>query len=161
MGLPPFAIGVRVNPPVAAASLGARLHRMSCDGPIAVMDAECALCTWGARMIHRLDRSGDIRICPIQSERGRVLALSAGVDPDDPETWLFFDETGVWRNAEAIMRVGARCGGIGRVLGVGRLLPRRMRDWLYLKIARNRIRLFGRSDMCAVPDADFRARLLT
>ena len=30
-------------------------------GPVAIMDADCALCSFGARMIHRLDRSGTIR----------------------------------------------------------------------------------------------------
>ena len=34
---------------------------------IAVMDATCALCSWGVRMIHRLDRTGEIKIAPIQS----------------------------------------------------------------------------------------------
>jgi len=41
------------------------------DGaPIAVMDAECAVCSWGAQTIHRLDQSGTVRICPIQTPLG-------------------------------------------------------------------------------------------
>ena len=41
-----------------------------------------------------------------------------------------------------------------------RLLPRRVRDRLYGMLARNRYRLFGRADMCAVPDPALRARLI-
>ena len=60
---------------------------------------------------------------------------------------------------EAIIRIGARLGGPGRLLGCMRLLPRPGREWLYRRIAHNRYR-FGRTDMCTVPDAGLRARLL-
>lgn len=60
---------------------------------------------------------------------------------------------------EAIIRIGARLGGPGRLLGVMRLLPRPAREWLYRRIARNR-HLFGRTDMRMLPDAELRARLI-
>ncbi|WP_407642313.1 DCC1-like thiol-disulfide oxidoreductase family protein [Aliiroseovarius halocynthiae] len=47
--------------------------------PVAVMDAECALCSWGARMFHWLDRSGTVRICPIQSPLGETLSGITGL----------------------------------------------------------------------------------
>ena len=60
---------------------------------------------------------------------------------------------------EAIIRIGARLGGPGRLLGFMRVLPRPAREWLYRRIAHNRYR-FGRTDMCTLPDAALRARLL-
>lgn len=128
--------------------------------PIAVMDATCALCSWGARMIHRLDRSGEIRIAPIQSETGAALMQDNGLDPQDPDTWLFIEDGTVWRDFDALIRVGQRSGGVGRGLVVLRLLPRPLRHWLYQRVARNRYAVFGRGDMCALPDPAFRARLL-
>ena len=129
-------------------------------GPIAVMDAECAVCTLGARMIHRIDRSGEVRICPVQTPLGARLMAENGVDAADPETWLLIEDGVVWRDAEAIIRIGARSGRWGRLLTLLRLIPRPVRDWLYRRLARNRYRLFGRADMCALPDPDFRARLI-
>ncbi|MEM8536228.1 MAG: DCC1-like thiol-disulfide oxidoreductase family protein [Pseudomonadota bacterium] len=131
------------------------------DMPIAVMDAECALCSFGARMIHRLDRKAEIRIAPIQSETGAALMRNNGLDPTDPDTWLFVEDGQVWRDLDALIRVGVRTGGWGRVFVVLRLLPKPARDWLYARVARNRYRLFGRGDMCALPDPAFRARLMT
>lgn len=61
------------------------------SGPVAVMDADCAICSWGARMIHRLDRAQSTRICPIQTPLGAALMAHYGVAPDDPSTWLFID----------------------------------------------------------------------
>lgn len=129
--------------------------------PIAVMDATCALCSWGARMIHRLDRSGEIRIAPIQSETGAALMRDNGLDPLDPDTWLFIENGTVWRDFDALIRVGSRSGGVGHVFVALKILPRPVRDWLYQRVARNRYAMFGRGDMCALPDPAFRARLLS
>lgn len=131
------------------------------DAPIAVMDGTCALCAFGARMIDRLDRSGDIRIAPFQGEVGAALMTRHGLDPLDPDSWLLIDEDGaVHRDLEALIHLGRRTGGWGRLLLGLRILPRPLRDWLYARVARNRYRLFGRADMCALPDPSLRARLL-
>ena len=133
---------------------------MSTDAPIAVMDADCALCSFGARMIHRLDRSGTIRICPVQSPLGQSLLTQHGITATDPESWLFIADGRVWTDFDAMAEVGLRCGGWGRPLTLLRLIPKPLRDWLYRRVARNRYAVFGRGDLCAIPDPAFRARLI-
>ena len=128
--------------------------------PVALMDADCALCTRGARLIHRLDRANTIRICPVQTAAGRAALAHYGLDPQDPETWLFVADGKAWRDFDALAEVGRRTGGWGRALGLLMVLPRPLRDWLYRRYARNRYALFGRGDMCALPDPDFARRLV-
>jgi predicted DCC family thiol-disulfide oxidoreductase YuxK len=128
--------------------------------PVAVMDADCALCSFGARMIHRLDRTGTIRICPVQSDLGQALLVRHGIDAVDPESWLFLAEGRAWTDFDAMVEVGRRTGGWGRVLGLLMLIPRPLRGWLYARVARNRYAVFGRGDLCAIPDPAFRARLI-
>ena len=130
------------------------------DHPVAVMDATCALCSWGARMIHRLDRSGVVRIAPIQGQAGTAFMRAHDLDPLDPDSWLFIEGDTVWRDFDAVIRLGRYVGGWGLVLSVLRLIPRPLRNWLYARVARNRYAMFGRGDMCALPDPAFQARLL-
>jgi predicted DCC family thiol-disulfide oxidoreductase YuxK len=133
---------------------------MQTDGPIAVMDGDCALCSFGARMIHRLDRSGRIRICLVGTPLGQTLLARHGVTPGNPETWLFVDGPAVWRDFDAMAEVGRRTGGWGHGLRLLRLLPGPVSRWLYARVARNRYAVFGRSRMCDLPDPAFRARLI-
>ena len=128
--------------------------------PVAVMDTECAVCSWGAQMIHRLDRSGTVRICPIQSPLGAALLRHYGLSPTDPSSWLFLDDGMPHVDFEAVLHAGARFGGLARMTGALWVLPRPMRDWLYQRLARNRYALFGRADLCALPDPAFQRRLL-
>ncbi len=133
---------------------------MEASGPIAVMDGDCALCCFGALMIHRLDRGRIIRICPTDTALGRALLERHGMRVDDPESWLLVDGSRVWSGFDAMAEVGVRSGGLGRALGLLRLLPHPVAGWLYRRVARNRYALFGRRRMCELPDPAFRARLI-
>lgn len=128
--------------------------------PVAVMDGDCAICSWGARMIHRLDRTGTTRICPVQTPLGGALLRHYGLDPKDPASWLFLDEGQAHKDFDAVIHAGRRFGGLARLTQTLRLLPRPIRDWLYRRLARNRYALFGRADICALPDPAFQRRLL-
>jgi predicted DCC family thiol-disulfide oxidoreductase YuxK len=128
---------------------------------IAVMDGTCALCAYGAKMVHRLDKSGTIKIAPIQGETGAALMRAHGLDPLDPDSWLFIEEDGtVTRDLEALIRLGRRTGGIGWLLVWLKLFPKSARDWMYARVARNRYAMFGRAEMCEIPDEGLQARLL-
>lgn len=130
------------------------------SAPVAVIDAECAICSWGARMIHRLDRKGTTRICPIQSPLGTALLTRHGLNPQDPASWLFLDEGIAHKDFEAVLHAGQRYGGLGHLTLALRLIPRPVRDWLYIRLARNRYRLFGRAELCALPDPALQRRIL-
>ena len=124
------------------------------------MDGHCALCSFGARMIARFDRGGAIRICPVQTELGTALLTHHGISPDDPESWLFLADGQAWTSFDAWIKAGEYCGGIGRGMSLFWLCPRPVREWIYRWVARNRIRLFGRADICAMPDKRLKDRLI-
>lgn len=127
---------------------------------ITVMDGECVLCSFGARLIARFDAANEFRICRTQSSLGRALLLHYGLAPDDPESWLLLVDGRAYSSLDAMIRAGRRVGGVGLVLQPLRLLPQVVQDWLYRRLARNRYRLFGRTDMCSIPDPALRARLI-
>jgi len=128
--------------------------------PVTVMDGECMLCSVGARLIARFDRKGEFRICRSQSPLGRALLQHFRMDPDDPESWLLIEDGVAYSSLDAMIRAGRQLGGVGLLLQPLRVLPRGLQDWLYRRLARNRYRLFGRANICAIPDPALRARLM-
>jgi predicted DCC family thiol-disulfide oxidoreductase YuxK len=129
-------------------------------GPITVMDAHCALCARGARWIARNDTKLQFRIVPLQSETGRILLTHYGIDPDDPTTWLLLQDGMPYGASDAVIRTGKALGGVWKSLAVLRIIPRPILDPIYHLIARNRIKWFGRADMCTMPDQAVQQRLL-
>ena len=130
------------------------------EGPRVFMDGECVLCTTGARLIARFDKANEFRIIRVQSNTGQAVLKHFGLDPEDPESWLYLVDGKAYSSLDGMIRAGGRIGGPGRVMQIFRVLPRAMQDWLYRRLARNRYALFGRTDMCAVPDSNLRARLV-
>ncbi len=118
------------------------------------------LCSVGARLIARFDRANEFKICPIQSKLGSSIVEHYGLILDDPESWLYIVNGEAFTSMDAIIRAGARIGGFGRLLLLLRLLPRSVQDWLYRQIARNRYRLFGRANMCSIPNQALQERLI-
>lgn len=126
----------------------------------AVMDAHCALCARGATWIARNDTRKEFTIIPVQSATGHALLHHYGLDPDDPTSWLYVEDGVAFCSMDGLMCAGFRLGGIYKLLSIMRVLPKFVQDFLYRFVARNRYKVFGSADMCALPDPEVQKRLL-
>ncbi len=64
------------------------------------------------------------------------------------------------RDLDALIRLGQRTGGIGWLLLWFKVFPKPARNWMYARVARNRYAMFGRADMCDIPNDALKMRLL-
>lgn len=125
-----------------------------------LFDGVCHLCDGVVRTVLRLDRQGVIRFTSVQSPFGRRLAIAHGLDPDAPESFLFFDGGRPLRKTAAVAALLRRLPAPWRHLAWIERLPRALTDRAYDWIAANRYQIFGKSDHCHVPAPDQRARFL-
>ncbi|MGI9422732.1 MAG: thiol-disulfide oxidoreductase DCC family protein [Hyphomicrobiaceae bacterium] len=125
------------------------------------MDARCSLCAKGAAWIARNDNLREFTIIPMQSDVGGALLTHFGLDPADPTSWLYVEDGRAHTSLNALIRVGIRLGGIWKGLILLRVLPVSVQDILYRSVARNRYRIFGTRDLCALPDPEVQKRLLS
>jgi predicted DCC family thiol-disulfide oxidoreductase YuxK len=129
-------------------------------GHFLFMDGHCLLCSRAARMVASRDKRGEFRFVATVSPLGRAVLPRYGLDPDDPASWLYIADGRAFESMDAIIRVGWRLGGLGRLLIVLRALPRPVQDWIYRWVARNRFRWLGRSDVCLIPSGAVTSRIL-
>lgn len=118
------------------------------DRPLIVFDGFCALCSGWARFVLRRDHRKRFRLLPAQSALGRALYVHYGLDPETYETNILIEEGVAWFKSEGSIRMAQ---GLGRPWGLAagvRVLPLRVRDWLYVGVARNRLALFGKRETC-------------
>ncbi|MGI9393625.1 MAG: thiol-disulfide oxidoreductase DCC family protein [Boseongicola sp.] len=133
----------------------------SAGNVLTVMDARCSLCARGATWIARNDKAQEFTIIPVQSSVGSALMRHYGLDPSDPSSWLYLEDGLAYSSLDALTRVGRRLGGVWRGLGILRILPTTLQDFMYRAVARNRYRIFGSTDLCTLPDAEVQKRLLS
>ncbi|WP_076394420.1 DCC1-like thiol-disulfide oxidoreductase family protein [Rhizobium sp. RU33A] len=129
-------------------------------GPIILFDAECILCSANAQFVLSQDGEKRFRLASMQGEVGSALYRRFGIDPGNPDSIIVVDGEHMLRDSDAVLSIYAGLGWPLKVLSVFRLVPRFIRDPLYLLIARNRYRLFGKRDSCWLPSPEYRDRLL-
>jgi predicted DCC family thiol-disulfide oxidoreductase YuxK len=129
------------------------------DAPIIFFDGVCGLCNRAVDALLQADRQAVFRFAPLQGETAKRLLPPL---PEDPEDWsiVYLDERGVHRYSDASLEICRRLGGAWSLAALLRFVPRALRDPVYLWIARNRYRWFGKRDSCRVPTSDERARFL-
>lgn len=133
---------------------------MTDEPAIILFDAMCVLCSANAQFVLRHDRRGQFRLASMQGPVGAALFREHGIDPADPDTILVIDGDRVWRDSDAVLAIYSELGWPWRAAGWLRAVPRWMRDPVYLLVARNRYRMFGRRETCWVPRPEDRGRVL-
>jgi predicted DCC family thiol-disulfide oxidoreductase YuxK len=125
---------------------------MSEHAPIWLFDNACVLCSRAVRYVLKHERKPDIRFVAIKSQEGRAIAARHGIDPDNPETFLFIENEVTLEKSDGVLALLKHVGGPARLLSLAAVLPRIVRDFAYDLIASNRYRLFGKTNLCRAPD---------
>lgn len=129
---------------------------------VLVFDGVCVLCSHWVRFVLAHDRHRLYRFAAMQTDTGRELLRSHGLDPNDPKSFLLLEGGRGYMDTDALIRVLKSFGGRWRVAAASiQLTPRCLRDAFYRTIARNRYKLFGRHDVCLVPSAQIADRFLS
>ncbi len=130
------------------------------EASIIVFDGVCVLCNGWVRFLLRHDRHARYRFAAMQSVAGRALLQAHGLNADDPSSFLLLEDGRSYVNSDAIIRVLRGLRGVWRCAVVLRMIPVRWRDAFYVRVARNRYRLFGKHTECLVPSPNEASRFI-
>jgi predicted DCC family thiol-disulfide oxidoreductase YuxK len=127
---------------------------------VVLFDGVCKLCNGWAKFLIRHDRHHRIRLASVQSPEGQALLAWAGLPVDAFNTMAVIRDRHYWVRSEAFFEVVALLPAAWPMLRLLRVFPRWFRDWAYDRIALNRYRLFGKYDVCLLPNPDHQRRFL-
>ncbi|WP_107495120.1 DCC1-like thiol-disulfide oxidoreductase family protein [Thalassobius sp. I31.1] len=130
------------------------------DTPIVVFDGECVLCSGFFRFLLKHDKGQKFRFIIAQSSLGTQLYQALNLPTDDYETNLVLTRAQVFTHADAFAAAMRDLGWPWRIAAAILYAPRWLKTPLYLRIARNRYRIWGRHDTCMIPDTALRARFI-
>jgi predicted DCC family thiol-disulfide oxidoreductase YuxK len=125
-----------------------------------LFDGVCVLCSSAVRYTLSHEKAASIQFIAIQSKAGITLAEKYGVDPENPDSFLFIENGIALTKSDALLALAEHLKGIARLSPVARLIPRSWRDGLYDLLAQNRYKWFGRKNVCDVPDLANRHRFI-
>jgi predicted DCC family thiol-disulfide oxidoreductase YuxK len=135
------------------------------SNPIVLYDGVCGLCNRLVQFLLKRDTHDRFRFASLQSEFARNLLTRHGADPHDLDTVYVVNDYGqsdesLLARSDAVLYMLDQLSGVWKLAGVGRVLPRALRDAVYKIVARNRYRVFGKHESCMLPEPKHRAKFL-
>jgi predicted DCC family thiol-disulfide oxidoreductase YuxK len=129
------------------------------DDDVILYDGVCVFCSRWVQFVIARDSAKRFRFTPIQSAYGTRLAQAFGIDPQDPDTNAVVHGGKAHLKSDAALTVLSNLPGWGWARALF-AVPKPLRDAVYGLVARNRYRIFGRFDVCFLPDPELRKRVL-
>ncbi|HBH47903.1 MAG TPA: thiol-disulfide oxidoreductase [Bacteroidales bacterium] len=112
-----------------------------------IYDGVCLLCDKFVRFVIKYDKKDRFRFKPYQHSAESVMQQKG------LESVLLVNKNKTYDKSSAAIRILAMLRGpIWRGFFVLLIIPKPIRDFLYNLIARNRYKVFGRTDECILPD---------
>ena len=128
--------------------------------PLILFDGVCNLCNWSVQFLAPRDRRKLLWFAPMQSASGQAVLAGRSIPKADWESFVLVEDGHAYFKSEAFFRTLRFMTYPWPLLRVGAILPRRLADWLYDRVARNRYAVFGKKSACMIPSPDLAARFL-
>jgi predicted DCC family thiol-disulfide oxidoreductase YuxK len=130
------------------------------DRPLIVFDGYCGLCSRLVQFVLRHDRKRVHRLLAAQTPLGDALYNHFGLTVGDYETFIVIADGKAYFASEAGLVLFRALGAPWSWLYPLIVVPSGIRDRIYLWIAHNRMRFFGRTDTCYLPGPEHADRFL-
>jgi predicted DCC family thiol-disulfide oxidoreductase YuxK len=125
-----------------------------------LFDGTCNFCNAAVRVIVSQDPKKIYRFASLQSTRAAEFLAPFGLRAELLDSIVLIDGDRLYQRSDAALRIAAELRAPLTFARFFLAVPKPLRDHVYDWIARNRYRVFGRRDVCALPDPTLADRFL-
>ena len=126
---------------------------------VLLFDEECLLCNRTVQFVLKRDKNNHIKIGTLQSEKGQALLKKFQFNGSDLTTFTYLDGDQLFVKSDASLAVLNDLGGLYRLARIFKIIPRSIRDSIYMFVSRNRYKWFGKTDRCVMMNDQWKDRL--
>ncbi|GIO25006.1 thiol-disulfide oxidoreductase DCC family protein [Oceanobacillus sp. J11TS1] len=126
---------------------------------IILFDGECHVCDSFVQFILQRDTEKQFLFASLQSEVGEFIKTKYQV-PKNIDSVLLVDKDKHSIKSDAALNVLQNLNYPWKILVIGKIFPRFLRDAFYDLIARNRYKWFGKKRACRLPTPQERERFV-
>ncbi len=127
---------------------------------ILLFDGYCRLCNGLVQTVLMHDKQGRIKMAALQSPEGKTLLEKHGLQPEFADSMVVISEGKLMLESDAAIRIGKELNGFRLLSKFASIFPRFFRDATYRFVARNRFRIFGKDEICYLPDPKWKNHFL-
>lgn len=128
---------------------------------IIVFDGVCNLCNRFVQYVIKNDKKDVFRFVAMQSELGKKIIKKIGLDPKHSNSVILY-QPGIayYYKSAAVNEIANNLGSYFSALRFYSILPAKLGDFVYDRIAKNRYKIYGRSTNCMIPTPTIKKKFL-
>jgi predicted DCC family thiol-disulfide oxidoreductase YuxK len=128
---------------------------------IVFYDGHCVLCNRVVRWILKHDQKDVFRFAPLQGATANAFFKERNFDGVDLDTVILWrPEKAYWTKSTAFFEIIKQLSVAWRWLLFFSFFPKKITDWGYTIIAKNRMKWFGQYDHCPIPEPHLKHKFL-
>lgn len=127
---------------------------------LVLFDGVCNFCNSSINFVIDHDSQKRFKFASLQSEVGQQYLAQFSRNKKDFDSVLLVKNGRVFEKSDAALHIARHLDGAWKWLYFLRWVPRVVRDMIYDLVAKNRYRIFGKSDACRLPNPELRERFL-
>jgi predicted DCC family thiol-disulfide oxidoreductase YuxK len=117
----------------------------------------CGLCNKSVDFLLRVDTKHRLKFSPLQGETAALLVPNHS---QSLESFIYWKSDKVYEKSSAILVALSDVGGFWKMSKILLIIPTSIRNIVYMWVARNRYKWFGKSERCRMPTSEERSRFL-
>jgi predicted DCC family thiol-disulfide oxidoreductase YuxK len=127
---------------------------------IVLFDGVCNFCNSSINFVIDHDPEKHFKFAPLQSDIGQDILRKFNKNTEDFDSIILLKDNQLYQKSEAALEIAKHLSGFWKYLSVFSILPTFFLNFFYDIVAKNRYRIFGKSDSCRMPTAELRERFL-
>lgn len=127
---------------------------------VLLFDGVCNLCNGFVQWVIKRDPTGRFQFGPLQSPVSQSLLEQAGWSGKFLDSFVYIRSGVAYERSDAALRAVSDLGGLYACAKLFLIVPKPVRDAVYKFIAKNRYRMFGKTESCMIPTPELRTRFI-
>lgn len=131
------------------------------ESSLILFDGVCNLCCGWVMFLIKLDKKAIFQFASLQSETGKSILSELGMTLNEMETVIFIKNKHCFTYSDAILEILIALAGIYKLFKVFYLIPKPIRNFIYIQISKRRYKFFGQRTSCLIPTPSVQKRFIT
>ena len=127
---------------------------------IILFDGVCNMCIGSIQFIIKKDSNDIFRLASIQSSVGQEIIKKYSIDIQKKDSIVLINGGNISYQSTAVLYVLYKLNTFWKFFLIFYVIPYPIRDYIYYLVAKSRYSLFGKRDICIVPDEYIKSKFL-
>ena len=137
------------------------LEKIPANYEIILFDGVCNFCNASINFVIDHDPEKHFKFAALQSEIGQQILTQFHLNIKAFDSVILLKNNQLYQKSEAALEITKHLSGVWKYLSIFKILPVFFLNFFYDIVAKNRYKIFGKSDSCRMPTPELRERFLS